>query len=425
MKKDLLVLLSLGLITCLVYFKSFSVFFAQDDFILINQFSQNSILTDLVNVFGPPKVTHWRPVHNLYFFITGNIFGRNYFGYHLVTFFLHIISAFFVYKICLKILYKKSFSFFCSLIYTIGPVHFVSLFWISGGATLIGFLFFILSFYVFLEKKYVLALFLYTLSILASEAMIMTLAIFFGWSLIEKRRLPKFSFVFFIISITLIFLLARFLISSSNSVPSVYQIQFSPANFYAVRFYLLRILGFGEGLGLNLINLTNLLLIFALGYLLIKRLFKKNDNDNLLFGLFIILVGLFPFVLLPEHLSAHYMNISTFGMSLVAANLLNRTNRSLLLLITLLILFGNIYKVNYLEENHWVTKRAKLAKAYIETLEHRNFEAKSKIIFGDNELSDSKEAFVSLGAGEAIDFWFKDKDYKSCFTFREICLNLP
>ena len=78
MKKEFLVFLILLFFIFFVYQPAFLNFFAQDDFILINQFSQNNIWQDLKNVFGPPQVTHWRPIHNLYFFVAGNLFSENY-----------------------------------------------------------------------------------------------------------------------------------------------------------------------------------------------------------------------------------------------------------------------------------------------------------------------------------------------------------
>ena len=124
----------------IVYRQAFFNFFAQDDFVLINYFSQNNLWQDLKNVFGPPQVTHWRPIHNLYFFATGNLFGRNYIGYHLLTFLLQIGASFFVYKVARKLTGNFQAAVVAGLLYGIHPAHFISMFWISGGATVIGFL---------------------------------------------------------------------------------------------------------------------------------------------------------------------------------------------------------------------------------------------------------------------------------------------
>src|SRR3989344_6499403 len=110
MKKDLLIILILVILSVIVFRKSFFVFFTQDDFVMIMQFSHDKVLTDLLNVFGPPKISHWRPIDNLYYFIAGNIFNKNYFAYHILTFLLHISSSFIIYKIALRFINNKSAS---------------------------------------------------------------------------------------------------------------------------------------------------------------------------------------------------------------------------------------------------------------------------------------------------------------------------
>jgi len=63
------------------FYKSLNVFFVQDDYILINNFSQNNLWQDFKNVFAYPNVSHWRPLHNLYFLVSGNLFGKFYPAY--------------------------------------------------------------------------------------------------------------------------------------------------------------------------------------------------------------------------------------------------------------------------------------------------------------------------------------------------------
>jgi hypothetical protein len=68
-----------------------------------------------------------------------------------------------------------------------------------------------------------------------------------------------------------------------------------------------------------------------------------------------------------------------------------------------------------------VTKRASLAKAYIEQIEKDNPPAGTTLTFADDQRSTSKEAYISLGMGQALSFWFRDKDYKYCFVGLEEC----
>ena len=130
MRKDFWVLLFLVILVFSLWHKALFNFFAQDDFILINQFSQNGLWQDIKNAFGPPQVTHWRPIHNLYFLVTGNIFGKNYFGYHILTFLFHIGTGFFIYKTVQKLTNDFKTALTAGVVYTVHPAHFISLFWI-------------------------------------------------------------------------------------------------------------------------------------------------------------------------------------------------------------------------------------------------------------------------------------------------------
>ena len=51
MKKDALFFLIIAFASVIVFRQAFSIFFTQDDFILISEFSQNNLVQDIGNVF--------------------------------------------------------------------------------------------------------------------------------------------------------------------------------------------------------------------------------------------------------------------------------------------------------------------------------------------------------------------------------------
>src|SRR3990167_11011414 len=104
--RNIFVLSLFSILSFSFFYKSLDVFFVQDDFILINYFAENNLLTDLKNVFAYPSVSHWRPLHNLYFLISGNLFGRFYPGYHAFALIIHTASAFMISKV-LRLLIKN------------------------------------------------------------------------------------------------------------------------------------------------------------------------------------------------------------------------------------------------------------------------------------------------------------------------------
>ena len=47
------------------------------------------------------------------------------------------------------------------------------------------------------------------------------------------------------------------------------------------------------------------------------------------------------------------------------------------------------------------------------------------LIFDNNQISSSLDAYYALGGGDGINFWFRNKNYKFCFTEFESCGTLP
>src|SRR3972149_1464642 len=170
------------------FYKSLDVFFTQDDFILISNFSQNNLWEDFKQVLAYPNVSHWRPLHNLYFLVSGNLFGKFYPAYHLLTLVILAASAFMIFKVLRLLTKNANVSLLGAIVYTVHPSHFVSIFWISGSATIIGFLFLISSFYFYLINQKNWALLIFVLSLLASEAMVVGAVIFATYEFLTKRK---------------------------------------------------------------------------------------------------------------------------------------------------------------------------------------------------------------------------------------------
>lgn len=421
MKKEFLVFLILLFFIFFVYQPAFLNFFAQDDFILINQFSQNNIWQDLKNVFGPPQVTHWRPIHNLYFFVAGNLFSENYAGYHALTFAFHIGASFLIYKTAFRLFKNQVASLSSGILYGVHPAHFISLFWISGGATSIGFFFLIASFYGYLTGKRSFSLILFLLAILASEAMMVGLGIILLWEILTKGKKLDKRFLVEIGVISTVFAVVRFLTFTPKTAFDVYNLEFSTLIISTVKYYLLRIAGFAEVSGDKIISIFLLSWLVLISLLLIKTLSKKQDIRLLILSVAVITIGLFPFILIPSHLSPHYMNLSIFGFSTLVSCALKQLKPLTSFTIILIFVVISASNINQTLNNNWVIRRGNLAKAYIEQIEKDNPASGATLTFEDSSLSTSREAYISLGTGKGIKFWFKDRNYKTCFSAFEKC----
>lgn len=416
-KKDLIIFVLLSVLILGVWHQALFNFFAQDDFIFINHFSQNSLWQDVNNVFGLPQVTHWRPFHNLYFLIGGNLFGKNFIGYHLLTFVIHIAASFFVFKISQILTKSNTAAISASLFYAVHPAHFVSMFWIAGSATAIGFLFLVASFWSFIKGQKLLSLILFAFALLASEAMVSGLAVLAFWIIAKKLR-KEFRFLSVLILTSLILVAIKLIFTSAEAF-EIYRIEISAKTVEALRYYILRILGFAEISGDKLTSI-GLLIFWASVIGFGKKFFLKNFKQ-LLFPVTVVTVGMFPFILIPSHLSPHYMNISIWGLAMLFATsiqqLKSRWAFAMVVIFTVVVL-SNIWLTM---KNNWVIPRSNLAKVYITKIENDNPPAGSTLVFGDNKLSTSQEAYIALGTGEAIKFWFAGKNYKTCFVAFENC----
>lgn len=410
--------------TFLLFRGALSIFFVQDDFILISEFSRNNLFLDFVNTIKYPTVTHWRPIHNLYFLILGNLFSTHYLFYHLTAFLLHVGAGLLIFKILERLLQSKTLAFISALIYTVHPAHFVSLYWISGNATTIGFLLMLLSFYLYLTSKWKFALLAFAWSLLASEAMIVGIFLFAGYAIFVEKKTIKDKFLIFLSVLSLVFLIVKFLMTP-RSTYGAYGIEFSKNAIVSLKYYLLRILGFGESGGDKIS--TVLLLIF---WFIVIFIFLKNRNKDILVKRLVMFaivstLGLFPFIFIPNHLSGHYMNISILGIASAISLSISRISDKSKIFLVALFLIVSALNINAIQKDSWVVKRSNVSRLYIDELAALNMTEGSTVIFNDNYISTSFEAYVALGTGKALDFYFPNKNYKSCFTAFENCEALP
>lgn len=413
--KFFLLALILGI---LLYMPAFNVFFAQDDFVLISHFSQNGILENLVNVIGPPSVSHWRPFFNIFFTISGTVFGKNYQFYHLFLLIILVFQSLLVFIIGKKLLKDNSTAFMSALIFLLHPAFFTSVYWISGGAVSIGFLFFLIGFLFLVKNRNFYAFLFLFLSFLGSESMVVGSLVYGAYMGLFSKSSKKYFFIFISLVISLAFVVIRVLFLTTIETFNAYQFEISLQTLTALKFYLLRILGIKEGAALVNVSLTILFVVLTSAFGILNRF--TTLQKLLYFLLSVLTLGLFPFVLIPNHISAHYMAISIWAFCSIVAVGLNKLKKyQFIMLVTLIVVY--IFNNLTVYENQWIISRSNLAKTYILDLQNKNLESGTNIVFGDNYLSTSQEAYIALGTGKAIDWWFEGKDYKTCFTRFETC----
>jgi hypothetical protein len=115
-------------------------------------------------------------------------------GYHLTNIFLHFLTNFIFFLICIKLLIPKRISFLLTAINVVHPLHVSNVAWISGRSDLLVSFFILLSFYFYIKRdnifSYILSLFTFFLALLSKEiAVVFPLFIlFFEIIYYEKRK---------------------------------------------------------------------------------------------------------------------------------------------------------------------------------------------------------------------------------------------
>lgn len=419
MKKEPSILALIALVGAVVYIGSFSNFFAQDDFILITDYNKGNIVQNFSHIFAYPSISHFRPLHDFYFVLAGALFGKNYFGYHLITFLCLVAASYLIYKVALVLTNNSKMAVSASLIYATSSIHFMSMYWISGSATLLGFLFFIASFWALLKNNRLLSMFFYLIALLGSESMIVGVVLFASYAfLFKKKRLGRN--VILLCAVGLIYSAVRFLFLTPGSTYDAYKLSFNPALVNTLRYYLLRLLGVSEGVNDLALKLAGL---FFSGTAILLLVFKIKSGlpKILIFAVVSIFCGLFPFIFISNHLAANYMSLSFFGVALAVAWALKDLQRNFLIIFLAFWILVQAISVNHLANESWATTRAELSRKIITDIEVKNPPDGTTLVFDEKIYGGSKESYITLGEGRAINFWFPEKNYKTCFTFISVC----
>ena len=123
---------------------------------------------------------YWRPLVILSYMAEYHFFGLNPMMYYITNIIIHLCTGLVVFFLMRQLLKRENLAFFTALLFIIHPIHATAVTNISGRPILLGSLFYLLSFYGYcLYKKkgdvhlYVMALFLFILSLLCKESAIM------------------------------------------------------------------------------------------------------------------------------------------------------------------------------------------------------------------------------------------------------------
>ncbi len=167
-------LLLIIIITWLAYANILQNDFFLDDY----QFMQWEGVENPKNILGlfqgdlPHGHVGYRPLKNVFFNLSFQVFGWNPLGYHLQAIFFHLACTILVYLIILQMTGRSLLSFMTSLLFGVHPIHVEAVTWITASMDAIGIFFFFAAFYLYLlaaRERETNKRVLYSLSILSAS----------------------------------------------------------------------------------------------------------------------------------------------------------------------------------------------------------------------------------------------------------------
>jgi len=267
----------------------------------------------------------------------------------------------------------------------------------------------------FFDKRYWRFLMFITLGMLSNELVASVPLILLFISIFEKTKL-KIKYLFAGLIVATLFLLLRF-VWFPTSLGSEYLLSFSPLVWLKnLKWYVFRAFGLAEGfrghidmwqIQVSLIALVGVALAFA------RRL---RISSIFLLGIGWFIVAIMPVMLLSHHQSPIYQIIGLPGMIIALLSLLPKK----LVLnwkvagVMFLYFVSSLLSVRAMQEYHWVTKRARLARYHLNKLKMHRVEQDSVVSFINSTPKSSTHVYFSLGGENGVKVFF-DKSVKALF----------
>lgn len=466
--KPQIIILTLFLLFLLLFFKDaiFS-YFSQDDFYHLRTIMDKNF-SDIPSFFTTWQEgqTFYRPLsREIFNLLMYKTFGLNPLPFHLINLGLIFINALLVYLLAIKITKNLTTAILGVLIYSVGAIHSVELYYLASVQTLIASAFLLLatlSYFSFLDGKnfkgYMLTLIFFILALLSHESAIVLPAILFFIPIVQIRKwrwLFNKKLYLYLVPFILITLIHLMVASLFKNIPSqlVYQPIFTPKSiFNTLGWYILWSFGLSEMLvdfvGPNFSINPNLMkwygqyikiilpaLFFLLGSIIffLQRFRKQIFQDkSVIFFASAYTFALLPFLLFPQHKFVYYLSFAFSWFCLALSYILTTAWRFgkifRVWVILSVIAFAMIsYQATQLNKiTYWAVKRANAAKFLLTNIKQKYPSLPKRTIFYMTDDpnypfiakewgSSSKQAFYILSGSDALKLLYNDINLKAYF----------
>src|SRR3989339_1903591 len=215
-RAQILIYFVIIIITFFTYFNSL-----QNEF--INYWDDNTYITgnDLIKtlnfsnlklIFSSFFFTEYYPINLLSYAIDYHFWGLNPLGYHITNVFLHSLNAILIFKIITTMVNRFSVASIATIIFITLPVNVETVVWVSERKNMLSFLFFLVSFYLYIKYQknenryyYLGSIITYIFAILSKSSVVMFPFILFLYDFCFTKNRLQVKIInkipFFIISI--------------------------------------------------------------------------------------------------------------------------------------------------------------------------------------------------------------------------------
>ncbi len=433
--------------TILIYFQSLGYYFFQDDWFILN-----SLNTQHLTYFFKPQtdIIYYRPLGmQTFFYLSHKLFGLNPFGYHVISFSLHIINASLLFSLLYKVFKTRLSAMLGAFIWATAPFHFMTLSWLSLSWNVFGTFFTLcaLHFYLqFLSKSKLVYLFIvYVLFLLALAS--------FEFALITPFFLVVFAFFFLnkkfsdvlrkskglilaMLATGLVYLAMRFVFFQIPAIEG-YRIELNFASAKTLLWYFLWLLNVPEELKyqvvLSKMQLTPSIVKDGTAFLLptivaslltiaffLAVIYRSKVKNNVILGAVLIFVlYISPVIFLPSHTYSYYLTMSSLGLVLLVSKavllLQKRPEGTILVTIFACIwFFSSFLTVSLSRQTHWVTMEQSISRSAVEMIQNA---VPSPIAAGSEVTIQTGDTMlkVALSDQEALQVLFGDRTIKTIY----------
>ncbi len=251
----------------------------------------------------------YRPISILSYWTDLKIWGFNPSGFHLTNILLHIINSILFFYIAAGLGFKRIYALLSSILFSLYPLHFENVAWISGRTDLLSFLFAGAATLFFLQYRrnhrlpgLIFSSFFFFLSLLSKENSIFLFVIFFFFLLIDNKSI-KYSlisispYVFFLGT----WLVIRYYVLNPIEIRFSWEILrniFSVTGFYTFKSLFPLNLSISidtqDVFSNHIYQLLGFLILIAVIILAVLLTFKKNFKNKVSFAIVAFYLLLFP-----------------------------------------------------------------------------------------------------------------------------------